>query len=555
MPRQQRAAIDRHLQPLVRIERDRIGPRDRLELPGIGRIERRPGAEGAVDVQPDAEFSRDVGDRIQRVDGAGVGRAAAGDDRKGQVPRLQVVFDGTAERIGPHAKIRIGRDCAREIRADAELLDALLDRGVAFGARVEDELLPPALEAFGAHVPARPCGGAVARSAERIEGRRGAAAQQQALAAFDRESDQLHDPAAETHHQEDGGVVVAVEPAVHRGRDGVGQDRDRRRRRIDPGIGPPVPDRDGPGHDFAPEEIQDLLRRLPSHRQRQGHEALADLGRHDAIDRLRRQVAQVLADHHGDTRAEAVEFRPVLGEGMHGLLGHRLAAWRGFRRHTTRRAIGRIAPPGVMPMRRGPAVFFALGLAVATAAMAHEPPSRPGIDAPELAKLGPFGVGMRTIALVDDPARRRARIRSGNERRSESRDRASVELWYPAVVAAGASPETYSGSLTAEPPAPPTRFTRPGIAVRDAKAATGRFPLVIVSHGYDNDAVLLSWLTENLASKGYVVAAIRHADPPITDRSRFPELLLRRPLDIAFVRDSCTPRSPAALASMRRASR
>jgi predicted dienelactone hydrolase len=96
-------------------------------------------------------------------------------------------------------------------------------------------------------------------------------------------------------------------------------------------------------------------------------------------------------------------------------------------------------------------------------------------------------------------------------------------------------PETYAGSLTAEPPAPPARFTRPGIAVRDAKPAGGRYPLVVVSHGYDNETVALSWLTENLASKGYVVAAIRHADPPITDRSKFAEPLLRRPLDIAFV--------------------
>ena len=31
------------------------------------------------------------------------------------------------------------------------------------------------------------------------------------------------------------------------------------------------------------------------------------------------------------------------------------------------------------------------------------------------------------------------------------------------------------------------------------------------------------------------MAAIRHADPPITDRSKFAEPLLRRPLDIAFV--------------------
>jgi predicted dienelactone hydrolase len=59
--------------------------------------------------------------------------------------------------------------------------------------------------------------------------------------------------------------------------------------------------------------------------------------------------------------------------------------------------------------------------------------------------------------------------------------------------------------------------------------------LVIVSHGYSNDPNAMTWLTENLASKGYVVAAIRHEDPPITDRTRFPQPLMRRPLDIAFV--------------------
>jgi len=45
----------------------------------------------------------------------------------------------------------------------------------------------------------------------------------------------------------------------------------------------------------------------------------------------------------------------------------------------------------------------------------------------------------------------------------------------------------------------------------------------------------MTWLTENLASKGYVVAAIEHDDPPITDRTRYPQLLLRRPLDIAYI--------------------
>jgi len=186
-------------------------------------------------------------------------------------------------------------------------------------------------------------------------------------------------------------------------------------------------------------------------------------------------------------------------------------------------------------MRRDLAVLFMLGAALAAPAYARDAPSRPGVDAPELARLGHFQVGVRTLTLVDvaqvdvlawDPATGTA----------PKRDRVLVvDLWYPAAVAVGAAPETYSGSLPAEPPAPPSHFTIPGIAVRDAPPASGPFPLVVVSHGYSNAAIAFSWLTENLASKGYVVAAIRHEDPPITDRSKFAEPLLRRPLDIAFV--------------------
>jgi predicted dienelactone hydrolase len=171
-------------------------------------------------------------------------------------------------------------------------------------------------------------------------------------------------------------------------------------------------------------------------------------------------------------------------------------------------------------MHYGTSILLAMGLAIAGPASAHEAPSRPAVDAPELARLGDHAVGVATIEFVD-AARGERRL--------------AVDLWYPALAAAGATPDTYSGTMTAEPPAPPTRFTRPGIAVRDASRANGRFPLVVVSHGYDNESVLLSWLTENLASKGYVVAAIRHRDPPITDRAGFPETLLHRPLDVAFV--------------------
>ena len=176
---------------------------------------------------------------------------------------------------------------------------------------------------------------------------------------------------------------------------------------------------------------------------------------------------------------------------------------------------------------------FLAGLALAQNLTAMEVPSRPVVDAPELARLGELAVGVRTQVLVDhnavdvvgfDP-------KSGQPPR---RDRAlTIDIWYPANVAANAIPETYKASLPGEPPAPPVAFSIPGLAVRDAVPIKGHYPLVIVSHGYGNATVAMSWLTENLASKGYVVAAIRHEDPYYP--SGFAQVLLRRPLDISFV--------------------
>jgi predicted dienelactone hydrolase len=157
------------------------------------------------------------------------------------------------------------------------------------------------------------------------------------------------------------------------------------------------------------------------------------------------------------------------------------------------------------------------------------------VDAPELAPLGTYAVGVRTLHLVE-PAQLDLLLFDPQSGSAPSHDRKlDVDLWYPARAVPGAAPVEYAASLPAEPPAPPAAFRVAGIAVRGALAAGTHFPLVVVSHGYSNDPVAMTWLTENLASKGYVVAAIRHDDPPITDPSKFPQLLLRRPLDIAFV--------------------
>ncbi len=170
----------------------------------------------------------------------------------------------------------------------------------------------------------------------------------------------------------------------------------------------------------------------------------------------------------------------------------------------------------------------------AAPARAAAPPRVFGVDAPELPALGKRAVGVRTLHLVQpaqpdvlayDPARQAAPLRARE---------LTVDVWYPAVPRAGAPRAVYAGALPSEQEKP-VRFVVPGIAVRDAPVAGRDWPLVVVSHGYSNDPAALSWLTENLASKGYVVAAIHHEDPPITDRSKFAGPLLRRPLDIAFV--------------------
>lgn len=188
-------------------------------------------------------------------------------------------------------------------------------------------------------------------------------------------------------------------------------------------------------------------------------------------------------------------------------------------------------------MRR-PILALLLAL-VATPVLADDrAPSIPSLDAPELAALGGYAVGVRSVTLVQpdqaDP------IKGGRADRV-----LPVEIWYPAKAKPGARPVVYSAALPGEPPRPPAEFTVPGLAVRDATEAAGTFPLVILSHGYSNAPEAMSWLGENLASKGYVVAAIHHNDPDIADRNGFPGPMLRRPLDIAFVARTLQDRARA----------
>ncbi len=152
--------------------------------------------------------------------------------------------------------------------------------------------------------------------------------------------------------------------------------------------------------------------------------------------------------------------------------------------------------------------------------------------APELAAFGPHAIGVRTIVVTD---RNRPDVLGTKEGAPTARyDRTlTLEVWYPAALAAGQQPGGEYRTITRNPE---VTTTLRGRAVRDAAPArAGAFPVVIISHGYPGNRYLLSHLGENLASKGFVTVSIDHKDSTYDDQKGFASTLYNRPLDQLFV--------------------
>jgi predicted dienelactone hydrolase len=176
------------------------------------------------------------------------------------------------------------------------------------------------------------------------------------------------------------------------------------------------------------------------------------------------------------------------------------------------------------------ALVFLLALSALTPLplAAEQPAARPGIDAPALAPLGPYGVGFATQQM-------------GQHGRL-----LATSVWYPARDAAG-SAITYNSALVG-PDGSPTPFTLQGIAMAKAPPATGRFPLVILAHGFNDTPEVLAWLAENLASKGYVVVAPAFRDPPKFDAPSAMFSFAHRPIDVAVIAAEAQARAAAGQA-------
>ena len=118
------------VQPLVRVDRDRVGP---LESRERGSHRRYPGRRQpirAVDVEPDAALLADVGEPVDRVDRTGERRAGRRDDRDRCDARAEIFVDrgSDAPWIEP-PRVVVG-ERAEVLRPDAEDLDRARDRVV-----------------------------------------------------------------------------------------------------------------------------------------------------------------------------------------------------------------------------------------------------------------------------------------------------------------------------------------------------------------------------------------------------------------------------------------
>lgn len=144
---------------------------------------------------------------------------------------------------------------------------------------------------------------------------------------------------------------------------------------------------------------------------------------------------------------------------------------------------------------------------------------------------GPYAVGVQDALIPASAA---------NDDRPDAPGRAlAVSIWYPAQAAEDAAPVTYDLGM----------FTLTGIAHRDAapNAGGGPYPLVVYSHGHAAFREHNAFLTEHLASYGFVVIAPDHPGNNLRDGAGgldFGGEIVRsfalRPLDVLHVLDYAT---------------
>jgi dienelactone hydrolase len=184
------------------------------------------------------------------------------------------------------------------------------------------------------------------------------------------------------------------------------------------------------------------------------------------------------------------------------------------------------------------ALFASLG-----APLAAESRAASNVEAPELGRTGQHAVG--TSYRDFDLGQRVTLTPTGPTQGART---VGVRFWYPSS-GAKATTVTYRHPMTM-PDKSNHEVVEQGIAFDGAAPAKGKFPLVIISHGFGGWSEHLSRLGEHLASRGYVVASIDHRDMKfdsvptfllsfgnvLTDRSEDQQMVIRKLADPAFAK-------------------
>ncbi len=140
-------------------------------------------------------------------------------------------------------------------------------------------------------------------------------------------------------------------------------------------------------------------------------------------------------------------------------------------------------------------LLLLLSLPLMAAAQSEPAPQPIGLrpDAPTYAQHGPYWVGTREFVIPDPQGKRPL----------------PLTVWYPALNPQGVA-ETVT--YTYDPGPSLNSFTLEGHAIEQAAPDTtkGPYPLVIFSHGNVGFRYFSMYLTEHLASYGFVVLAVDH---------------------------------------------
>ncbi|MFJ8754796.1 alpha/beta hydrolase family protein [Streptomyces sp. NPDC102441] len=164
------------------------------------------------------------------------------------------------------------------------------------------------------------------------------------------------------------------------------------------------------------------------------------------------------------------------------------------------------------------AATLLLATPVATAQALSGPAPAPATPASATLELprptGPYTVGAEVLHLTDHD-RTDPWVPEAGDREL------MVSLHYPARAGSGSAPAPYMSTEEArlmlagrglDDIVPTDVVSSASTHARtDARAARGRFPLVLLSPGFGTPRATLTSLAEDLASRGYVVASVDHA--------------------------------------------